>query len=383
MAKIIVGVYMFRYPLGGMLSWALQYLRGLSALGHEVYAVEKAHYPQACYDPARNTMTDDPAAGLRIVGGLLDNSGLGERWCMTDYRGRCHGMSATQMNELFKQADIFIDCGSHGSWLEEAASLPCRVLIDGEPSYTQIRWEALIASGQNPPAYDHYFTNGLLFGTDTCDAPTLGHTWRPIPNPVDTAFYQPLPAPDFRKLSTVMNWSAHNKVNYKGRELGQKDAEFERFIGLPGKTDVRMELAVAGNVPTQTLQSHGWVVRDAHEVTRTIGSYREYIRESAGEFGVCKQVFVATRNGWFSDRSAAYLASGRPVILQDTGFSEVLPTGEGLFAVNHEDEAASAIESVFSDYDRHAAAARRIAVEYLDAERVMGGLLNDVGIGSI
>lgn len=381
MARIIVGVYMFRYPLGGMLSWALQYLRGLDAHGHEVYVVEKAHYPRACYNPDQKAMTDDPAAGLRIVGDLLQANGLGERWCMADHRGRYHGMPASRLDDLFKTADLFIDCGSHGSWLDRAADLPCRVLIDGEPSYTQIRWQALAASGQDPPGYDFYFTNGLLYGTPGCDAPTLGKTWRPIPNPVDTGFYQPLPPPRVNKLTTVMNWSAHQTVEYKGRSLGQKDAEFERFIGLPGRTGTRMELAVAGNAPNERLESHGWHVRDAHEVTKTLDSYRAYIRGSAGEFGVCKQVFVATRNGWFSDRSAAYLASGRPVILQDTGFSEVLPTGAGLLAVNSEDEAAAAIGSVFADYGTHADAARRIAVEYLDAKKVMGGLLDVVGIG--
>lgn len=380
MARIIVGVYMFRYPLGGMLSWALQYLRGLTALGHEVYAVEKAHYAQACFDPHQQVMTDDPAAGLRIVGELLDANGLRDRWCMADFHGRCHGLSARALDELFNNADLFIDCGSHGSWLEEAQPLPCRVLIDGEPSYTQIRWQALADSGQSHPVYDYYFTNGLLYGRPGCGGPTLGEVWRPVPNPVDTNFYKPLPAPSEHRLTTVMNWSAHKPLHYHGRSYGQKDVEFERFILLPGRTDIPMEVAVAGKPPTGRLETTGWRVRDAHRVTATLDTYRDYIRDSAGEFGVCKEVFVATRNGWFSDRSAAYLACGRPVILQDTGFSDVLPTGEGLMAINDEDEAAEAIEAVFADYDRHAAAARRIAVEYLDAKRVMGAVLDAVGI---
>jgi len=381
MARIIVGAYMFRYPLGGMLSWALQYIKGLDRLGHEVYVVEKAHYTDACYDPQRKVMTDDPSAGLKIVDDLLTSHGLGARWCMQDYQGRCHGLSSAKLAELFRTADLFVDCGSHGSWLDEAGSVPCRILIDGEPSYTQIRWQALQDSGQVVPAYDHYFTNGLLFGSPGCDAPALGKTWRPIPNPVDTTYYPLLPEPSSRKLTTVMNWSAHSTVEYRGERLGQKDVEFERFIGLPKRVGTELEVAVAGNAPTDRLISNGWSVRDAQEVTRTVESYRDYIAQSAGEFGVCKQVFVATRNGWFSDRSAAYLASGRPVILQDTGFSDVLPTGAGLFAVNNESEAAEAVEAVLSDYSNHAAEARRIAVEHLDAKQVMGGALDAVGIG--
>lgn len=381
MARIIVGAYMFRYPLGGMLSWALQYIKGLDRLGHEVYIVEKAHYAGACYDPDHKAMTDDPATGLRIVGELLGQHGLGERWCMVDFEGRCHGIASVGLDELFKTADLFVDCGSHGSWLEQAARLPCRILIDGEPSYTQIQWQALVDSGQSIPEYDYYFTNGLLFGSRGCEVPTLGKTWWPIPNPVDTTYYQALPKPSTPKLTTVMNWSAHSPIEYQGRSLGQKDVEFDRFIELPKHIATKMEVAVAGVVPTEKLLSHGWLVRDAHEVTQTMNSYRAYIRDSAGEFGVCKQVFVATRNGWFSDRSAAYLASGRPVILQDTGFSEVLPTGVGLLAVSNEDDAVAAVEAVFADYDKHAAEARRIAVEYLDAKHVMTGVLDAIGLG--
>lgn len=381
MARIVVGVYMFRYPLGGMLSWALQYLRGLTALGHEIYAVEKAHYAQACYDPQKDVMTDNPAAGLRVVGELLDAHDLQDRWCMADYNGRYHGLSAAALDDLFKTADLFIDCGSHGAWLEEAQRLPCRALIDGEPSYTQIRWQALADSGQDHPQYDYYFTNGLLYGSPDCDGPTLGKVWRPIPNPVDTAFYEPAPPPAKRKLTTVMNWSAHNPVYYQGRSYGQKDVEFERFMGLPKQTGIEMEVAVAGTPPVDRLKASGWRMRDAHEVTVTMDAYRQYIHESSGEFGVCKQVFVATRNGWFSDRSAAYLASGRPVVLQDTGFCDVLPTGAGLIAVKDQEEAAAAIDSVFAEYQMHAEAARRVAVEYLDAKKVMGGVLDAIGIG--
>ncbi len=380
MARIIVGAYMFRYPLGGMLSWALQYIRGLERLGHEVYIVEKAHYADACYDPKRNIMTDDPAECLRIVGDLLTEHGFSDRWCMVDFHGQCFGRSSLELDELFKTADLFIDCGSHGSWLEQAVGVPCKILIDGEPSYTQIRWQAQAEAGHAIPTYDHYFTNGMLYGSASCEAPTLGINWRTIPNPVDTTFYQPMPKPSNHKLTTVMNWSAHNPVNYQGKHLGQKDVEFERFIDLPGSVDTEMEVAVAGNAPRDRLVANGWRVRDAHEVTHTMDSYRDYIRESAGEFGVCKQVFVATRNGWFSDRSAAYLASGRPVILQDTGFSEVLPTGKGLIAMSTKAEAAEAVASVIADYDTHAQMARRIAVDHLDAKKVMGEVLDAAGI---
>jgi hypothetical protein len=137
---------------------------------------------------------------------------------------------------------------------------------------------------------------------------------------------------------------------------------------------------VAGDVPRRTLGEHGWAVRDAHDVTRSYDSFLDYVDDSAGEFTVCKNVFVALRTGWFSDRSAVYLARGRPVVMQDTGFSRLLPTGEGLFAVESVDAAADAVDRIVTDFERHQAAARDIAREHLAADRVLGRFLQEVGV---
>ena len=151
---------------------------------------------------------------------------------------------------------------------------------------------------------------------------------------------------------------------------------------LPRLADrARFELAVAGKeVPRARLRQAGWTLRDAHEVTASYDSYRDFVRSSRGEFSVAKNVFVATGSGWFGDRSAAYLAAGRPVVLQDTGISERLPCGEGLFAVRDADEAAAAVESIEGDYPRHSGAAREIAREFLATDRVLPPLLEVVGV---
>lgn len=378
MAKVVVGVYMVRYPLGGMLSWALQYLLGLQQAGHDVTIVEKAHYHDACFDPKQGKMTDDPANGLAAVRELLSRFGLESRLGFVDIDRKTYGLTETEIKQAFTDADLFIDCGTHGAWLDEAdASKTPTALIDGEPGYTQIRWQKLIDQGKTPPSYDHYFTNGVLLGTDACTAPTCGRTWHHAYNPVWPPLYETAAAPPIDAcVTTVMNWKAHGEVNYNGRTYGQKDIMFKDFLPLPSLTDAPMSVAIAGSAPTDALRAHGWRVERGHEVTADFDRYRQHIHASLAEFSVCKHVFVALRTGWFSDRSAAYLASGRPVILQDTGFSDVLPCGEGLFAVNTPEQAAAAIELVRSEPARHAEAARAIAREHLAADKVMSAVVN-------
>jgi hypothetical protein len=371
---------MVRYPLGGMLSWALQYVLGLHRLGHEVFIVEKAHYEGACFDPVRGVMTDDGSPGMRIVRELLGRFGLEDRLCFVDYHGTAHGISAARLDELFRTADVFIDGGTHGSWLGEAEACGRTVLIDGEPGFTQMKWAALSDAGQSLPHYDHHYSNGLLLGSEECSAPTAGRVWRPVVNPVAVDLFTMPAADEGAPFTTVMNWQSHSEIEYDGRRYGQKDIEFAKFVELPRRTSADLEVAVAGKCPRDELERNGWRLRSAHAVTESFDSYRRYIADSAGEFSVCKNVFVATRTGWFSDRSAAYLAAGRPVVLQDTGFSEVLPTGCGLFGVASASEAAAAIDEIRRDPRRHGAGAVEIAREYLDATRVMGRLLSEVGV---
>lgn len=381
MARIVVGSYMVRYPLGGMLSWALQYLLGFHKLGHDVYFVEKANYPNACFDPVAKAMTDDGSRGMCVVNELLGRFGLGEKWCFVDYAGTYHGMSKQQIEDVLSRTDLYVDGGVHGAWNEEAASAGLRILIDGEPGFTQMTWEKGLTVGQSVPAYDAYFTNGFNIGTEASSAPTAGCHWRPVVNPVDTDLYVPSVAPSGAPYTTVMNWQSHDPLEYHGVTYGQKDVEFAKFERLPRSTPAALEIAVSGkNVPRERLLEYGWRLRDAHEVTASFEAFGEYIRASRGEFGVCKNVFVATNNGWTSDRSAAYLACGRPVVMQETGFSAHLPVGRGLFAVRTADEAAAAIEEIERDYGRHSRAAREIAVEHLDARNVLGRLLNQLGL---
>ena len=378
MARIIAGSYMVRYPLGGMMSWTLQWLVGLHRLGHEVIFVEKSHYSHSCYNPLTRESTDDCAYGLRVVTDLLAHCGLDDGFCYVDFAGNHHGMSRAEIGECFRTADLFLDLGTHGAWLEEASDAALRVLVDGEPGYTQIRMEQGLFG--EPSRYDRYFSNGANIGTTYCSAPTAGREWKPVFNPVVTDLFDAASPPPNSRYSTVMNWQSHAPCEYLGRQYGQKDVEFARFMDLPRHVVAGMEIAVSGSkVPMHEIQAAGWQVRDAQEVTISYDAYRDYISNCRGEFSVCKNIFVGLQTGWFSDRSAAYLASGRPVVLQDTGFSRHLPVGEGLFAVNDMEEAAAAIAEIEADYDRHSVKAREIACEHLEADVILRKFLDEIG----
>lgn len=377
MARVVLGSYMVRYPLGGMASWVLQYILGLRALGHEVWFVEKADYPLACFDPVTSTLTDDCRTGTRFVHDLLARWDLGDRWCFVDYAGRYHGAGRDHIQSVFDTADVFVDMGTKGSWLPEAQRTGCRILVDGEPGFTQMKMEMRTGA---PAEYDLYFSTGQNVGTPACSAPTGGVTWRHVFHPVVVDLFAGATGRGDR-ITTVMNWQSYAPLEYGGREYGHKDVEFPKFMDLPAKTGVPIEVAVWGKrTPRDELRRHGWRLADAHAVTTSFDSFRDYVRGSLGEFSVCKNGFVSTRTGWFSDRTAVYLAAGRPAIVQETGFSAHLPCGNGLFAVETSDDAAAAVEAIAGDYDRHSRAAVELARELLDAPKVLRRMLDEAGV---
>jgi hypothetical protein len=381
MSTIIVGSYMIRYPLGGMMSYTLQSLVGLQQLGHDVYLVEKAHYHNACFDAAANRMTDDCAYGSGVVRDLLGKFGLQEHWCFVDIHGQHHGLSRAKTAEVFRTADVFIDLGTHGSWLEEAVDVPITVLLDGEPAFTQMKWAQRQETGDPLPAYDYYYSVGQNIGTSRTTAPTAGKAWRHIFYPVVATLFPPIEISPEAPFTTLMNWQSHEPLAFKGVTYGQKDVEFRKFMDLPRLTDQAIEVAIAGrDVPYEQLTAAGWRLSDGHAVSRSYESFCDYVSRSKGEIGICKNVFVATNSGWFGDRNAVYLANGRPVVMQDTGFSAHLPCGEGLFAIHDAEQAADAIDRINADYDRHSRSALAIAHEYLDAPKVLGKLLRDIGL---
>jgi hypothetical protein len=368
--NIIFAGIMGRYPYGGVAWCSLMYLLGLRRLGHQVWYFEDTL--ECNFDPIANTIDTNPSYAVDFIKSCLTPYGFGERWCYIDYRGiDYYGHSRDAWIEVCKGADLFLNLsGGCWPWRDEYAAIPHSAFIDSDPGFTQFD---ILRRG--PGQVDHFarysalFTFGRNIGTPTCSVPTAGlhwdHTWQPVC--VDE--WRPAEQTPRDCFTTIMTW----KIRSFEEIGGNKDQEFMRVLELPAHTDIPFELAVNG--PQSFLRQYGWICRDAFEVSRDLDVYRDYIRTSRGEFSVAKNTYVQNNVGWFSDRTECYLASGRPAVIQDSGFSAYLPVGEGLFGYRNVDEARAGLEAVMANYDRHARAARELALAHFAPDVVLPPLL--------
>ncbi len=376
MARIIVAGYIARYPLGGQIWAHLQYVLGLKQLGHDVFFFEDFGWHDSCYDPARNCMSDDAAYGLQMLCAVMRRFDV--RWVFRNAQQTYHGLSTHTAHGVIHDADLLINL-SGVTWFDGFENIPQRAFVDEDPLFTQVR-AAHDADFLNLlTAHQQRFSYGHNIGQPQCSVPTLGLTWQPFCQPMVLAEWPTCFDAHAEKFTTVMSWNAYGAVEWNGVRYSQKAAEFMCVLDLPRRTTQPFELALSGDdVPVSELTERGWQISEPLAVSRTLETYRDYIQRSRGEFSVAKHAYVSTHSGWFSDRSAAYLASGKPVVLQETGYSEWLPTSEGLLAFSNIDEAREAIKRVNADYAQHAHGARAIAAEYFDARKLLATLLTRI-----
>ena len=372
--RILFAGIIARYPFGGVTWCSLMYLLGLRTLGHDVFYIEDTG--ECVYDPILNTRATDPTYGTTYIHNALAPHGLGDRWSFVNYDGSYHGRSVEDVRRFAADADLFINL-SGGSWFwrDEYARIPSKVFVDSDPAFTQL------AIAKAEPWYveffqkfDHLFTFGSNIGTASCTIPTGSFTWHKTWQPITlddwtSGGLQPAQAGPRDRFTTVMTWQIESFTDVGGN----KDQEFVKFIDLPSRTAQRFELAING--PQQLLREYGWETVDAMTVSRTPAGYRDFIHGSKAEFGVAKHTYVSSRSGWFSDRTECYLASGRPALVQDTGWTAHLPAGDGLLAFSTPDEALAGIDAVNRDYPRHARRALDIAREHFDANVILPRLL--------
>jgi hypothetical protein len=380
MARIVVAASMVQYPMGGMNQYMLGWLAALQTLGHDVYFVEKSGtWSLACYDVAKREMSDDCSYGVGVVNGLLRRFGLEKHWCFVDWTGAYHGMTRESIRAVFESADLFVDFEGF-DWLEEAAVVPLRVFVDCEPGWFQIKMEIDRRRNKDWSGHQIHYSVGVNVGTSRCSAPTAGKTWRHLLPPALTEMYPfQTPRPN-APFTTVMNWRSHKLLEFEGQIYGQKEMEFPKFMNLPRLTKARMEVAISGrDAPKQQLRECGWSVINADDVAVSVDTYRDYILSSRGGFSVAKNVFVATNSGWIGDREAYYMSTGRPVIVQDSGFSSHVPVGRGIFGVKTVEEAAAAIDAISSECEIHSKAAHEIANEFFAAPKVVKRFLDELG----
>ncbi|GIW45550.1 MAG: hypothetical protein KatS3mg077_2832 [Candidatus Binatia bacterium] len=382
--RILVAGAIAAHPIGGGgNTWAfLQYVLGLQRLGFEVFYFEELA-PERCFDETWNPApfeTSYNAAYFRQVMtefGLERHAGL---WSSAD--PHCGiGLPFARAVNIARTADAIVNLSGRMHREEILFGPRRRIYVDLDPAFTQI-WQERYGVDMNLRNHDVHFTVGLCFGSPQCKAPTCGVSWHPTTPPVVLDHWETSEIPG-RHYTTVADWRGYSPVEWQGVWYGQKSEEFLRILDLPRFAPVELELCLAihpEEPDLARLRAAGWLIADPRVHAGSPEAYRRYIHRSRGEFTVVKNGYRVGRTGWFSDRSACYLAAGRPAVVQDTGFSGVLPCGIGLLAFETQDQACAALAAVERDYARHSRAARELAREYFDSDRVLARLLEGAGV---
>jgi hypothetical protein len=361
--------------LGGQ-AWAvLQYLLGFRALGHDVYYLEDCGRSSWVYIWEKEEWTHELDYPAAYVNSCLAPFGLSDRWIYRD-NYRSLGMPLEKFQRLCATADLLImRAVPFWNWRKEYETPKRRAFIDVDPGFTQIT----LANGdkgwlEGVAKADRRFTYAQRIGSDNCPIPETGGPWSKTLPPVFLPEWPVAPA-DATHFTSVMRWQGFREVEHNGVSYGQRDKEFPAFLDLPKSTSQKFRIAQMGIKP-EVLTSHGWEALHGEIVSKTPFSYREFIQNSRAEFGVPKNGYVKMRGGWFSDRSVCYLASGRPVLIEDTGLQEWLPIGEGLLTFSDMNTALAGIEMINADYPRHRRAARKLAEEVFSTDKVLPSFLD-------
>ncbi len=384
--KIVLWGLLASSPFGGMTWQVLHHLEGLRRLGFDVWYVEDSDRPVT--HPTTYWPTFESDANVAYLARQMHILGLGDRWIFRPpgvYDRCCGARDLAGLRSLYQETDAVLNlCGAQ-ELRPEHHEARCLVYLETDPVANQIG----VATGHLPTidrlaAHHHLFTYGENFGASDCGVPVERFCWQPTRPPVCVDWWVTNASPaSGAALTTIANWKHTSRdVIWQGETYyWSKHYEFLRFIDLPLRSPIPLEVALGAVSADEAthMRTHGWRIVPSVSLAEP-SAYRDYLRASCGEFTVAKDQYIRLRTGWFSDRSACYLAAGRPVITQDTGFTNILPTGEGLFAFTTMDEALAAIEAVARDYARHAAMARQIAEEFFAAERVLGDVLRRIGL---
>jgi len=383
--RLVVLGTMGRHPYGGQTWLYLNWMRGLARLGHEVWYVEDATtWP---YDPIQRTRPPDCMYARRHIECSLRRVGLEGRWALrvAGLEGACWGLGEDGLEELYRSCDALLNVA--GSELDERQlAAPFRVYVQTDPVTSELR----LAQGDDATrrmfaAHDRVATYGENYGAPDCGVPTNGIRYVRTRQPIDLDLWPSAWTPNSTAFTTIGNYRQEGwDVVYNGEVYPwSKHVEWERFLDLPRATGRVFQPALSSlsGSDRERLEAHGWRVQPAFARSLDVfGRYPELMRRSRAAFTPAKAQNVRLRSGWFSEREACYLASGKPVVTQDTGFGATLPTGAGLFAVADLAEAAAAVEEIDRDYVRHCRAARAIAEECFEARGVAARLLGELGL---
>jgi hypothetical protein len=402
MATVLVGAGLARRPLNGGGPWArLQWLFGLRRLGFDVYLVDQLPR-RSCIDATGAVAPFEGSLNLEYFRQIVEMFELhGSAGLIYGDGEAFEGASADHLIERAEGADLLINVGGKVGWEPLLRRFRRKVYVDIDPGSTQL-------SGGPPSGdstlegYDAYFTVGENIGTADCTIPTIGIEWQPLRPPIALEECPVSTAGDPDRFTTVATWRGRpfGSRDEGGQAFGVKADEFRKFAELPTQVEQSFEIALNlaapqpllpnGEYPppldppvredVETLRRHGWRLVDPRAAAPDPLAFRRYVQQSGGEFSAAQPIYVETRSGWFSDRTACYLASGKPVLVQDTGFGRTLPVGEGLVPFGTLEEAAAGARRIAGDYSAHCEAARTIAEQYFDSDILLSRMLDRAGI---
>ncbi|MFL5328624.1 MAG: glycosyltransferase [Gemmataceae bacterium] len=380
--KIILAGMVAGDPHQGGATWAvLQYLLGLRRLGHDVHLIE----PVATSSLKPTNIPLSQTINAEYFRHVADEFDLHR--AMTLLQGNtCNtiGQSYRDLIRTTQSADVLINISGMLTDPELIGPIKTRIYLDLDPAFIQL-WHTQNVD-MRFEGHTHFATVGLAIGTNHCPVPTCDHNWITTLPPVVLDRWPRANQVNIDAFTTIGNWRGYGSIEHQGIHYGQKAHSLRQLWSLPQRANERFALAMAiddGETnDLAMLREHGWTLLDTMEAAGTPGRYQAFIQSSLAEFGVAKSGYVVSRCGWFSDRSACYLASGRPVLAQDTGWPQYLPSGAGLLSFGSVDEAAEAASRIRLEYGYHARAARLLAEEHFDSDRVLNGLLQNVGVGA-
>jgi hypothetical protein len=359
-------------------SWQfLQYLLGFRRLGWDVLFVDRLE-DELCRDAGGSPCPPQASVNLRCLDALMREFELDGAWSVVLDDGTHAGLPRERVLEHVRDSELLLNVMGFLADDELLGAARRRVFLDTDPGFGQM-WRDL-GLADVFAGHDAHVTIGERIGSADCSIPTCGLNWVTTPQPVVLEHWPVAPPADRETFTSIGRWrGAYGPIDHGGHRYGLRVHEFRRFADLPQASGASFELALdidpAETADLEWLDDRGWSLVDPAVAAATPRSYRDYIAGSAAEFMVAKGMYVDGASGWFSERSICYLASGRPVLAQDTGLGDLYPLGEGLLAFSTLDEAVAGVEAIRSDPARHARAARAIAVEHFDSDRVLGRLL--------
>ena len=386
--RILVMGFMGSCPIAGVIWQHVHYIVGLQWLGHDVYYIEdSARLP---YNPETFEVNNEFDYAARLLERLAREFEFKNRWafCARYLRGQpTAGLSLNRVRQLYREADAILNiCGAQ-EFNDDLLASDRIIYVESDPGVEQIRIDKGVRSTIDYlRRHRALFSFGENVGTESFPVPTHNMKWLPTRQPVVTDLWKTNRAPSRAAVFTsVANWSTSGlkDITWRGEKyLWSKSREFLRFLAAPKKAGETFELAT--NIPDAKTRAkflrNGWRFHSPLQLSVDYWLYRDYVRRSRGEFTVAKDQYVRLNTGWFSDRSACYLAAGRPVIIQQSGFTQHYGNDGGLFAFNSIREIVEAVKAINADYARHSRAARYIAREVFEAEKVLGSLLDRTGV---